>query len=278
MPRGPNIPQDVIDRIEALWVLEPTRPVTQIWDKTANFKLRPSLRKTQQIVKAAKAKAKPAQIEPLIIPWGEGWPEDPEDIECLFQLLRISDAAVMGEVPFVKLNRRVAKWALRLRRYFNDSVLAGNNGAAAHLLWAGEYASRERVKEVLSHDRIRTEDLDGFFQWRAMDSQEQFTGYKEAVEAGLVPPFDADRDLEDGITLDTDLPNRIIGTMLEILKLYQLLDEAGAVSEEDREQYKFFEREANRMLSLPAMNETFNRILAMTQRREDDGNETRRQE
>jgi len=273
MPKGPILPKQIVADVEALWVQHPELSASGIWRLTTGFHPRPSERKTQQIVKAVKGWATSMPQDPTLIPWGEGWPDGADDISCLFGLLQVVKLLGAFGLAVEPLDTRTAKWALRLRRFFDAADPGERNSSFNHLRWARDYARRERVQEVLGHDHMRTEDLDGLFMMRGLDSDEHWESYIAAVEGGLVPPLDAPTSIQDRITLDPMLPDFFIQFVLEKASEFRTLEAAGGVTEEDQTNFEWFQENALRVLRHPGMKDALNQLAAKIQQGESDGSD-----
>ena len=101
------------------------------------------------------------------------------------------------EISRPKLDRRTAKWALRLKSVFDD----GSPETIDQLyIWATVYARRERASEMLDEPFPFTSDIDArmvFRVWEEPDGSElpkNLALYQKAVEEGEYPgerhPFD----------------------------------------------------------------------------------------
>ena len=183
MPR-PAIPEPIVDVILEIWAYENCCNATRVF-ALAKAKLgdkRPSLRKIQQIISAAKPKAKTVPPDRPIEPWGEDWPKTPNEIAFLFRLMYFAYG-----VNAPKLDRRVAKWALRLK-----SIFDGGDPIAINYLysWANLYARRERASLILGEAVPSTADIDAqmvFRVWEQLEDSNNLSFYQKAVEEGAYP-------------------------------------------------------------------------------------------
>lgn len=214
MPKGPVTPKHIIEAVEELWEEESkdNRKVkaVEIWKMTGHLNPRPQIRKVQLIIQEVRGRGKPIPPDAEMVPWDfeNGWPDDAEGVECLFGLIQVAKLLPVFDHSIEPLDVRTAKWALRLRKFFHHSD--ERTSPFNHLWWSRVYARRERVKERLVRDQMRTGDLDGLFMMRALDSQENWEAYQAAVEGGLVPPLDASKDLEDRIALDPEFWGQLL--------------------------------------------------------------------
>ena len=126
-----------------------------------------------------------------LVPWGFGWPSDPEGIA---HLLALYDHAARYAAPFGPMSIQTAEWALRLRVAlgpinFDDDI-------ERHWLIAHDYSLRERERLILGHDKADTFDLDCYVMARPWESDERTALYSEMVGAGTYPEWSLERRLD----------------------------------------------------------------------------------
>jgi hypothetical protein len=194
MPR-PATPQPIIDKIESMWAENHQPQAKRLYELVkSQVKGYPSLRKVQQVIRDAKRRAGPIADDPPLQPWGEGWPEAPEDIACLFRLML---CRLFEHPDATGLTIRQAKWALKLRGVFDVTGLDPENEykrTYEHIIWANAYARRDRAAAILKRDGPYTADLDGVMMFRPWEGA--LGAYREAVRLGLVPGWEIENELE----------------------------------------------------------------------------------
>ena len=197
MGRGPTVKTETREQIETLWAEKPFRTAKWVHQQTANFSPRPKLRTVQQIIRDAKRRAIPIPDDPLIVAWGDDWPEDPDQIAVLFRVMASARVALN-----YRLTTREARWVIALSGLFDYSGLGdADEGHLAyeHFLFARSYAQRERVGVILDRQPY-FDDLDGlvmFSPW-ATNKEQRLESYQSAVQNGLVPSYNPDIFIEAG--------------------------------------------------------------------------------
>ena len=119
MPR-PSTSKEVVQQIETIWA-EMEKPPAQ---KVYNWAKRkvvgcPSLRKVQQIIREAKRLAGPLPTDPLLVPWGTDWPQDPLVAASLWKVI----AATRLTIGKRQITAREARWVGLLSALFDYSGL-----------------------------------------------------------------------------------------------------------------------------------------------------------
>jgi hypothetical protein len=181
----PPIQRETVREIKQYFIYYSELNATEVHRNLKKLKLKGlgSLRKTQEIVAEARREieANPEAFteDAPVKPWGNGWPESAEQIECLIRLLHLSDS-----FPYdPPISRREAKWALRIYQLFPSHY----EGTFELRIMANCYAQREKYATVLGED-IYTEDLDAELRYQPWQSSENQESYNAAIKAGWIPP------------------------------------------------------------------------------------------
>lgn len=180
----PPVTSYVVERIKVLWAEDPTQTATKVYERArVTLSNCPSKRKVQDIIKSGKKEASAhgvATIDPEQIPWGAGWPDDPEEIACSFRLR--GTALLLG---ITSIDTLTAQWSLRLRKVFCGEW----EGSVVHLLFSRLYAERQRATERIYgvYAEPDYEDLDGALMFHYWTSKEDLDLYKAVLDHGGVP-------------------------------------------------------------------------------------------
>jgi hypothetical protein len=201
----PPTPPHVVSLIETLWAVRfkknPKVTAVEIHSIAKNQTPRgqcPSERRVQQIIKAVRIKAGHIPDDPPLVPWGPDWPELPEDIACLFQLLRFYSLRSRIDGMEWTLDTRTARWALKLRGMF-DTTWPDPDEMDLQVgdldRWADAYATREMAGEILKQPPY-LDDLNGVMEFRPWENESARLVYVKAVEVGAVPPWTEGADVD----------------------------------------------------------------------------------
>ena len=175
----PRIKAEVVFQIKSLWLAYPTETGEQIYQRArSRISGCPSLRKVQEIVAEAKKEVKEQSVlpqDPQTTPWGPDWPNDAEEIACLFKLMKFQ----VGR----PLDTSTAKWALRIRKCFSGKF----EGSMNHLMRAMDYARIEKAAIVWGPDLFDYVSLDNLMMYRPWESEENQTIMANVSKNGFLP-------------------------------------------------------------------------------------------
>lgn len=227
----------------------------------------PSLRTVQGIIKRAKPVVN-FDPDPKIEPFGNQWPDDPDDIAFLFAIREAAMVAVINEP--IEFDKRVIKWMLRLSRVFGWPDRWDLNRGEACWRLSKTYADREAIGAAFGREPDFT-DLNGYITFRPWDSKEQQVLYWNMIAKKVIPePMDLRGwDLErerafDQLMFCTVVDNEIIRD-LELFHDFSHLsfsEQEDLVVERLKVNYKLFSRVKDNSLPIPTRRRFYQCVIS----------------